>query len=150
MTFFDLFLSLKMPRRDKYHAHVREALEKDGWIITDDPLDLTTGDVELFADLGAARVLAAERGSEKIAVEIKSFLEEQSPVTEFHRASGQYDTYRFALREQDPEREVYIAIPESVWKTFFQRALIQKIVREKPLKIIVVDVNNCTIESWIS
>ncbi len=77
-----------MPKRDKYHFQVREALEKDGWVITADPLDLTTGEVELFADLGAARILAAERHEEKIAVEIKSFLEEQSPVTEFHRASG--------------------------------------------------------------
>ncbi|MDX2070463.1 MAG: element excision factor XisH family protein [Haliscomenobacter sp.] len=117
--------------------------------MTDDPLDLTSGDVELFADLGAARVLAAERGEEKIAVEIKSFLEEQSPVSEFHKASGQYDTYQFALEDKEPERMVYLAIPTFIWKTFFQRPLIQKIVHEKPLRIIVVDMEKQTIESWI-
>ena len=138
-----------MPKRDKYHFQVRAALEKDGWIITDDPLDLTSGEVELFADLGAARVLAAERGEEKIAVEIKSFLEEQSPVSEFHKASGQYDTYQFALEDKEPERRVYLAIPTFIWKTFFQRPLIQKIVHEKPLRIIVVDMEKQTIESWI-
>lgn len=138
-----------MPKRDKYHFQVRVALEKDGWIITDDPLDLTSGEVELFADLGAARVLAAERGEEKIAVEIKSFLEEQSPVSEFHKASGQYDTYQFALEDKEPERRVYLAIPTFIWKTFFQRPLIQKIVHEKPLRIIVVDMEKQTIESWI-
>ncbi len=96
-----------MPKRDKYHFQVRAALEKDGWIITDDPLDLTSGEVELFADLGAARVLAAERGEEKIAVEIKSFLEEQSPVSEFHKASGQYDTYQFALEDKEPKEGLF-------------------------------------------
>lgn len=138
-----------MPKRDKYHFQVREALEKDGWVITADPLDLTTGEVELFADLGAARILAAERHEEKIAVEIKSFLEEQSPVTEFHRASGQYDTYKFALMESDPKRLVFMAISTFVWRTFFQRPLIQKIVREKPLRIIVVDIETSTIDLWI-
>jgi hypothetical protein len=55
--------------RDFYHQAARTALEKDGWLITDDPLDLTTGEVALFADLGAERVIGAERGNEKIAVE---------------------------------------------------------------------------------
>lgn len=72
-----------MSRRDIYHEIVCAALGKDGWQITADPLDLTIGEVELFADLGAERVIAAEKGNEKIAVEIKSFLG-QSPVSEFH------------------------------------------------------------------
>jgi XisH protein len=29
-----------MPRKDKYHTAVRLALEKEGWLITDDPLTL--------------------------------------------------------------------------------------------------------------
>lgn len=59
-----------MARRDVYHYHVKEALIKDGWTITDDPLNLTSGGVELYADLGAYRLIAAERGEEKIAVNI--------------------------------------------------------------------------------
>lgn len=138
-----------MPKRDRYHFHLKEALEKDGWNITHDPLDLTSGEVELFADLGAARVLGAERNDEKIAVEIKSFLEEQSPVSEFHKASGQYDTYKYALEDTEPDREVFLAVPMSIWKTFFQRPLIQKIVREKPLKMPVFNVEKREIELWI-
>lgn len=138
-----------MPRRDLYHYQVREALEKDGWVITSDPLDLSTGGVELYADLGAERVLAAERGEEKIAVEIKSFAEGQSPVSEFHKASGQFDSYKFALEEKEPDREVFLAIPLYVWEDFFQRPLIQRIVHEKPLRIIVVDISTKTIALWI-
>ncbi|MFN0036952.1 MAG: XisH family protein [Saprospiraceae bacterium] len=138
-----------MPRRDLYHYQVREALEKDGWVITSDPLDLSTGGVELYADLGTDRVLAAERGEEKIAVEIKSFSEGQSPVSEFHKASGQFDSYKFVLEEKEPDREVFLAIPLYVWEDFFQRPLIQRIVHEKPLRIIVVDISTKTIALWI-
>ena len=55
--------------RDLLHNEVKIALEKDGWIITHDPLDLSVGGVELYADLGAERLIAAERGLEKIAIE---------------------------------------------------------------------------------
>jgi hypothetical protein len=138
-----------MARRDVYHYHVKEALVKDGWTITNDPLNLTTGGVDLYADLGAERILGAQRGEEKIAVEIKSFLEDQSLVTEFHKAHGQYDTYFYALLEKEPDRIVYLAIPLQIWETFFQRPLIKKIVETKSIKIIAVDIINRTIALWI-
>lgn len=47
---------------------VREALRKDGWTITHDPLRVLWQEKTLFVDLGAERILAAERGPEKIAV----------------------------------------------------------------------------------
>lgn len=62
-----------MPRFDEYHEAVKNALIKDGWTITDDPLTVEYEDVFLYADLGAERTLAAEKGAEKIAVEIKIF-----------------------------------------------------------------------------
>ena len=64
-----------MPARDIYHDTVKAALVKDGWTITHDPvrLRLRRGK-NLFIDLGAERILAAGRGAEKIAVEIKSFV----------------------------------------------------------------------------
>ncbi len=30
-----------MPRRDVYHYEIKTALEKDGWNITDDPMQIT-------------------------------------------------------------------------------------------------------------
>jgi hypothetical protein len=56
--------------KDIYHNHVREALETDGWIITDDPLPMLVDDERWEIDLGAERILAAQRGSERIAVEV--------------------------------------------------------------------------------
>jgi hypothetical protein len=62
-----------MPARDIYHDHVKRALISDGWTITHDPYTLTFGQKDVFVDLGAERVIAAEKGNEKIAVEVKSF-----------------------------------------------------------------------------
>jgi len=61
-----------MPARDRYHDQVRNALVKDGWVITHDPLRLTWGLKDMYVDLGAEQLLAAEKGTRKIAVEVKN------------------------------------------------------------------------------
>ncbi|MDX2249009.1 MAG: XisH family protein [Bacteroidia bacterium] len=137
-----------MSRRDFYHNTIRIILEKEHWTITDDPLDLSIGDVELFADIGAERVIGAEKGNQKIALEIKSFIS-QSPVSEFHKALGQYENYRLSLEELDPNRHVWLAISKEAWDGFFQREFIQKAVRRYLISIVIFDVENHTIISWI-
>ncbi len=135
-------------RKDAFHYCVREALEKEGWQITADPLELTIGEVELFADLGAERLIAATRGSEKIAVEIKSFIG-QSPVSEFHKAIGQYDNYMYSLEELDPERTIWLAVSQIAWDDFFQRPFIKKVVSNKKLNCLIFDHETQTIVQWI-
>ena len=63
-----------MPKRDVYHYEIRRAIEKDGWTVTNDPMQITWEEKDYSPDLGAERIIAAQRGTEKIAVEIKSFL----------------------------------------------------------------------------
>lgn len=63
-----------MSARDIYHDQVRTALEKDGWAVTHDPFRLKWRDKKMYIDLGAERLLAAEKGTQKIAVEVKSFV----------------------------------------------------------------------------
>lgn len=53
---------------------VRTALEKEQWNVTDDPLRLDISGTKFEIDLVVEQLLAAERGKEKIAVEIKTFL----------------------------------------------------------------------------
>ncbi|WP_318737314.1 element excision factor XisH family protein [Roseofilum sp. Belize BBD 4] len=50
-----------MPAKDLFHQAVRHALEKDGWIITHDPLMLRSDLGKFYVDLGAEKFLAAER-----------------------------------------------------------------------------------------
>ena len=61
--------------KDKFHDLVRDALIKDGWEITHDPLAVEFNSLrQVFIDLGAEKVLTAQKGERKIAVEIKSFI----------------------------------------------------------------------------
>jgi hypothetical protein len=82
--------------RDIFHDGVKRALKKAGWRITHDPLSLQIGGVEMYIDLGAEQLIAAEKDGEKIAVEIKSFVA-VSAIHEFHLAIGQYRNYQLAL-----------------------------------------------------
>ena len=57
-----------MPAKDAFHEVVKIALQKDGWQITHDPYTLQAGTLELYIDLGAEKVVAAEKDGQKIAV----------------------------------------------------------------------------------
>jgi hypothetical protein len=63
-----------MPAKDIYHDAVKNALIKDGWTITADPYYIIYKKLRLIADLGAERSLSAQKGNDKIVIEIKSFL----------------------------------------------------------------------------
>ena len=111
-----------MPALDRYHAQVRNALIKDGWTITDDPLTLQIDGRNLYADFGAERLLGAERGTEKIAVEVKSFLN-PSPIADLEQAIGQYGLYEDVLRIVEPNRTLYLAIPEEAFAEIFSERI---------------------------
>ena len=104
--------------RDLFHDIVRSGLEKDGWIITDDPLSIRCGGVDIQIDLGIEKLVAAEKGAAKIAVEIKNFVS-ASKISEFHTALGQFINYRTALRLEDPDRILYLAVPSAIYNSFF-------------------------------
>lgn len=118
-----------MSAKDFYHETVRDALGKDGWTITHDPLEFRMG-VIVRIDLAAEQLLTAEKGKEKIAVEVKSFLS-GSTLSEFHSALGQYINYRRALRRKDPDRILYLAVPLSVTTVFSSSTLSRKDYRKK-------------------
>lgn len=97
-----------MAAKDLLHFQVRNALLKDGWTITDDPFVIEYEDVKLKADIGAEKVLAAERNERRIVVEVKVF-GGASFFNDLHRATGQYCNYRALLEESAPEREIWLA-----------------------------------------
>jgi len=118
-----------MSAKDIFHQSVCIAIEKDGWNITHDTLYLKVNDVEFYIDLGAERLIAAEKAGQKIAIEIKSFLG-TSEVTEFYLVLGQILNYRLALKQEEPERILYLAIPQDTYEDFFSRQFIQDAVAE--------------------
>ena len=137
-----------MSAKDFFHDVVKQALKNEGWEITADPLRIQFLGVELRIDLGAERVIAADRNGEKIAVEIKSFLR-SSAITDFHEALGQYIDYREGLAHVEPERLLFLAVPIVAYQTFFQLPFGQYMIGRYQLKLIVYHPEREEIVQWL-
>ena len=127
-----------MARRDKFYQVVCDALEAEGWTITHKEY-VFDADPHLETDLGAERLLVAERKLEKIAVEIKSFLLD-SQAAELEKALGQYGLYRKLLELQEPDRTLYLAVPLHAYEDIFARQVGQLAIEVFELQLIVYDV----------
>ena len=137
-----------MSAKDQLHPVVRRALERDGWLITDDPLRLQVGRRQLFIDLGAEQLLGAMRGEVRIAVEVKSFLG-ASEVKDLEGALGQFIPYERVVRHDRSDRSLWLAIPSRVWNRIFQEALGELLLADGTLRLLVVDAELEVIERWI-
>jgi hypothetical protein len=139
-----------MSARDKFHNAVKQALEKEGWIITHDPLRIEYGEEDKISiDLGAEQLLGAEKAEQKIAVEVKSFLSD-SAIFDFHLALGQFLNYRLVLEETEPERLLYLAVPIEAYDSFFYRDLPKASIKKYQIKLIIYDSRNKVIVKWIN
>ncbi|MCL1466087.1 XisH family protein [Argonema galeatum] len=137
-----------MSAKDIFHNTVRSALEKDGWTITRDPLFLkVTLQVKIQIDLGAEKLLSAERGTQKIAVEVKSFVG-LSALSEFHTAVGQFLNYRVALEKMESERVLYLAVPKDIYQDFFTDLFVQAVLERYQIKVLVFHVQKQEITLW--
>jgi len=135
--------------KDVFHYAVRKGLEKEGWLITDDPLRIQAGGADMEIDLGAEKIIAAEREEQKIAVEIKSFIG-TSNISDFHTAVGQFINYRVALEERQPERTLYLAVPIGVHSKFFTLPFVQTVIKRFQIILIIYDPLNEVILEWKS
>jgi hypothetical protein len=138
----------RMPARDIYHHSVRNALIKDGWTITHDPLSLKWGKKDLYVDLGAEKLLAAEKAGQKIAVEIKSFVG-LSEVEDLKAALGQYVLYHDILQRLEPERTLYLALRDTVFIDLFEEPIGTLLIENERLRLIVFNPDTEEIKQWI-
>ncbi|MBS1792314.1 MAG: XisH family protein [Acidobacteria bacterium] len=138
-----------MPAKDIYHNTVKNALVKDGWTITHDPLRLSVDDKNLFIDLGAEQIIAAEKGPEKIAVEIKSFIG-RSEVDDLEDAVGQFVLYQDLLEEEEPDRVLFPAIREKAFERIFTHRIGTILLNKKRVRLMVFREADEVILRWIS
>ena len=136
-----------MPAKDAFHKVVKIALQKDGWQITHDPYTLQAGTLELYIDLGAEKVVAAEKDGQKIAVEIKSFIG-PSKISQFYTALGQFISYRAALQQQETDRILYLAVPSNAYDSFFTLGFIQYLVQQNQIYLMIYDIEQEAIAQW--
>ncbi len=137
-----------MAARDKYHFQVKEALEKEGWTITHDPYFIRLGKRRGFIDLGA-EMIGAERGNEKIAVEIKNF-SRVSDVDAFEDALGQFLLCKLALKQKEADRLLFLAVPTDFYNSFFEEDVFFKnVLKAYQVHVIVYDYDKIIIDQWI-
>lgn len=134
--------------KDRFHSVVKVALEKEGWTITGDPYAINVDDVDFEIDLAAEKLLAAEREGYKIAVEVKSFIS-PSNVSEFHTALGQFLNYRDALHQIESDRQLYLAVREQIYTSFFQRRFIASAVERYQLRLVIYHIQQEVITQWL-
>lgn len=137
-----------MAAKDIYHSHVRKALERNGWTITHDPLTLPWGQTSVQVDLGAERLIAAEKGAHKIAVEIKSFLS-RSRVDDLEDALGQLWLYRYLLNRHYPERELFLALSQNVYDDFISQPHVTEFLETERVRLLVFDPQTEEVVQWI-
>ena len=138
-----------MPAKDLLHSCVKNALINDGWKITDDPFRLKYKGRKLYVDLGAERILAAEKGTKKIAVEVKSFVG-ASEMNDLENALGQFIFYRAILSENEPDRELFLAVPDEIFQTIFQVEFHDLLTKNNLVKVFGVNEEKEEIIGWIN
>jgi hypothetical protein len=138
-----------MSRRDTLHFALRRTLEKDGWMITSDPLILELGQTLLKADLGAEKLFTAEKEGRKIAIEVKDF-DSSSAISELEKTMGQIQLYQWALEIQEPDRILFLAISETVYISQFQRLIFKLAIQRSRINLLIFEPNEEVIIKWIT
>jgi len=62
---------------------------------------------------------------------------------------GQFINYRSALRREDPERVLYLAVPQHTYYRFFVGKFAEMVIADEGLKLMVFDVDEEMIVEWI-
>ena len=136
--------------KDIFHEIVRQVLEADGWQITHDGYRLVTELLKdaLTIDLGAEKLLVAEKGLDRIAVEVKSFLGD-SLIYDFHSALGQMLVYQVNLDLQEPNRTLYLAVPEAIYERMSQQRIFEVVAERYHVNFMIYEPVQKQIIKWI-
>jgi XisH protein len=118
------------------------------WQISHDPYSLKIGKKDLFIDLGCEKLLTAEKGTQKIAVEIKSFVS-PSEIRDLEIVLGQYVLYQNVLGRTEPDRTLYLAIRQSSFIKLFEQEVGQILLENKILKLLTFNPETEVITQWI-
>jgi len=137
-----------MATKNFYHPLVVDALARDGWTITHDPLSLRLAGDDTPVDVGAACLLGAARGEERIAVEFDSLTSASEP-RDLEAALGLLVQCGDALARVEPERALFLAVREQVYRDLFEEPVGEPLLGDGRVRLIVVDEARREIVRWV-
>ena len=92
--------------------------------------------------------IAAEKEGRKIAVEIKSFLG-TSELDDLEDALGQFGIYQAILEMREPERLLYLAVPNGIRELLLDEKDFRHILRAFRARLIFYDPQEKEALEWI-
>lgn len=137
-----------MAAKGIYHDQVRKALEKDGWTITHDPINVQWPGTDLPIHPEGERLIGAEKGAEEIAVEVASFLG-PSQSADLQKALGEFILYRHALRTGAPARKLFMAVREDVYLSIFKKPDGEMLRAQENVRLLVFNPEREEVVKWI-
>lgn len=102
----------------------------------------------MFVDLGAEQIFAADRGTEKIAVAVKSFIGD-SEIEDLRNALGQFVFYQAILEKTEPERKLFLAVRARAFDSVFTEPIGKLFLDNCQVQVIVFDEQTETILQWL-
>jgi hypothetical protein len=108
---------------------------------------MSVGQRTVYVDLGANRIVGAERGDRRIAVEIKTF-QGPSDIADLEQAFGQYVLYRSVLQRSDPDRRLYLAVPQRAFLGIFQEPIAILVLDDLDIGMVAFDPEREEIVTW--
>jgi XisH protein len=136
-----------MPALDSCHQPIVNALNKEGWEITNQSYFIVFEDFSAIPDIRAQKVNG--KTHQVIIIEVKCFADQRSEQDELYRAVGQYVFYRNALRLRPIQSKLYMAIPLIVYNRLFSTDIVIAIVNDVRINILVVDTDRQEIVQWL-
>lgn len=70
-------------------------------------------------------------------------------ITALYEAVGKYVIYRNVLKIRDPERVLFLAIPEVIYKRFFEEIIVQGVLEEENFNMVIYNQHTKAISQWI-
>ncbi len=125
---------------DKLLPSVKAALLAAGWTIKEGAITIRKAGYQFQIDV------SADKDGEKVAIEVKSWL--SNFVYDWHQALGQYLTYYALLFKKDPDRVLYLAVPEDVYKEHFINELFQEFTALYSVNLFIFNQRTNSIVSW--
>jgi XisH protein len=139
-----------MAARDLYYDLVKNALRKDGWRITHNPLRLPQqahGTQTQPGEVTEEPLLAAAKDERKIAVAVKSFVG-RCDAADLQKALEHLRYYHTRLYATEPDRTLYLAVRQTTYRDYFTGAVGAQLLASQPIPFMVFDPRTEAIVNW--